>query len=87
MQPLESHQDIMVYDPRHQRQEQQLRYQRWSSGAPTEHAESPWESNTSKQSLQMIVVEAKIELFFLIQTPIENCYGHNRHIYQTPKLL
>jgi hypothetical protein len=35
----------------------------------------------------MIVVEARIELVFLVRTPIENSYGHNRHIYRTPKPL
>jgi hypothetical protein len=35
----------------------------------------------------MIVVEAGIELIFLLQTPIENCYGYDRHIYRTPKPL
>jgi hypothetical protein len=77
----------MVYDSRHQRQPQHLRYQWWCSRAPTEHAESPWESSTSKQLLQMIVVEAGIELIILVRTPIENCYGHGRHIYRTPKPL
>jgi hypothetical protein len=66
MQALESHQDSMVYDPRHKRQPQQLRYQWSSSRTFAEHVESPWESSTSKQPLQMIVVEAGIELFFLV---------------------
>jgi hypothetical protein len=66
MRALESHQDSMVYDPRHQQQPQQLRYQQSSSGAPTEHAESSWESSTSKQLLQTIVVEVGIELIFLV---------------------
>jgi hypothetical protein len=34
-----------------------------------------------------MVVEAGIELIFLVQTPIENCYGHGYHIYRTPKPL
>jgi hypothetical protein len=66
MRALESHQDSMVYDPRHQQQPQQLRYQRSSSGAPTEHVESPWESSTSKQPLQTIIVEVGIELIFFV---------------------
>jgi hypothetical protein len=87
MRALESLQDSMVCDPRHQWQPQQIRYQRWCSGAPAEHAESPWESSTSKQPLQTIVVEVGIELIFLVRTPIENCYDHGRHIYRTPKPL
>jgi hypothetical protein len=75
----------MLYDPRHQWQPQQLRYQQWCSGAPAEHTEFLWESNTLKQPLSTIIVEAGIELIFLVRTPIKNCYGHNRHIYQTPK--
>jgi hypothetical protein len=35
----------------------------------------------------MIIVEVGIELICLIQTPIENCYVHGRHIYRTPKPL
>jgi hypothetical protein len=87
MRTLKSLHDTMVYDLRHQRQPQQLRYQWWCSGAPAEHAESPWESSTSKQQLQTIVVEAGIELIFLIRILIEICYGHGCHIYRTPKLL
>jgi hypothetical protein len=34
MRALKSHQDSMVYDPRYQRQPQQLRYQWWSSESP-----------------------------------------------------
>jgi hypothetical protein len=48
VQALKSLQDSMVYDPRHQQQPQQLRYQRWCSRTPAEHAESPWESSISK---------------------------------------
>jgi hypothetical protein len=51
MQALESLHDSMVYDPRHQQQLVQLRYQWWCSRAPAEHGESPWESSTSKQPL------------------------------------
>jgi hypothetical protein len=80
MRPLESHQDSMVYDLRHQRQLQRLRYQLWSSGAPAKNTESPWESSISKQPFQTMVVEAGIELIFLVQTPIINCYGHGLHI-------
>jgi hypothetical protein len=87
MRALESLQDSMVYDPWHQRQPQQLRYQWWCSEAHAEHAESPWESSTSKQPLQTIVIEVGIELIILVRTPIENCYGHDRHIYRTPKPL
>jgi hypothetical protein len=49
MQPLESHQVSMVYNLRHLRQPQQLRYQQWHFGVPTKHAKSPWENNTSKK--------------------------------------
>jgi hypothetical protein len=35
----------------------------------------------------MSIVEAGIELIFLVRTPIKNCYGHSRHIYQTLKPL
>jgi hypothetical protein len=40
--------------------------------APAEHAESPWESNTSKQQLETIIVEARFELIFLVRTSIKN---------------
>jgi hypothetical protein len=80
MRALKSLHDSMVYDLRHQRQPQQLRYQQWCSGAPGEHVESPWANSTSKQPLQPIIVEAGIELIFLVRTPIENCYGHGHHI-------
>jgi hypothetical protein len=56
----------MVYNLRHQWHPQQLRYQWWCFGAPAEDVESPWESNTSKQPLQTVVVEAGIELIFLV---------------------
>jgi hypothetical protein len=87
MRALESLQDSMVYDPRYQWHPQQLRHQRRCFGAPAEHTKSPWESSSSKQPLQTIVVEVEIELIFLVRTPIENCYGHGHHIYQTPKPL
>jgi hypothetical protein len=64
MRPPKSHMDSIVYDPRHPRQPQQLRYQQWRPGAPAKHDESPWESRTSKQPFKTMVVQAGLQPSF-----------------------
>jgi hypothetical protein len=49
------------------------------------HAESPWENSNSKQSFWTIIVEAGLEMIFLLQILIINYSGHGLHIYQTRK--
>jgi hypothetical protein len=74
-----------VYDPRHPRQPQQLRYQRWHCGVAAKHAESPWENRNSEQPFWMIVLEGGLGMIILLQTPMVNYYGHSLPIYQTSK--
>jgi hypothetical protein len=85
MWPLKSHQDSTVYNPRQPRQPQQLRYQRWHCGVAANHVESPWENSNSEQPFQTIVVEARLRIIFLLQTPIVNYYSHDLPIYRTRK--
>jgi hypothetical protein len=85
MRPLESHQDSTMYDLRHPRQPQHLRYQRWHCGVAVKHTESTWEDSNSEQPFQTIVVEEGPGIIFLLQIPIVNYYGHGLPKYQTHK--
>jgi hypothetical protein len=62
----------MVYDLRHPQQPQQLRYQLWCPGAPAKNDESPWESSTSKEPFEMMLLKQVFNQIFFDVLQSEN---------------